>query len=267
MNFARDLVDCAERGTVALVELAREGERHEWTFAEVGAAATKLAGYFTAQGLRRGDIVLIWLGNRSEWVLSMLACFRLGLVAASCPEQLRSKDLRLRIEAISPTLIVADERNRRELERVRPSCPVAWVPHPEPFESAPPARAAELDSTGPCLITFTSGTSGTPKPVLHLQRYLTGQWLQGEHWMGVQPGDVVWCTASSGWSKERAQRVRRAMAARRDGTHSRRAIRSPSGSSLNLVPEMTRRRRRRARTQGAQIAALVNIRLAQAASR
>ena len=81
MNFARDLVDCAERGTVALVELAREGERHEWTFAEVGAAATKLAGYFTAQGLRRGDIVLIWLGNRSEWVLSMLACFRLGLVA------------------------------------------------------------------------------------------------------------------------------------------------------------------------------------------
>jgi acyl-CoA synthetase (AMP-forming)/AMP-acid ligase II len=150
VNFARDLVDCAERGTVALVELAREGERHEWTFAEVGAAATKLAGYFTAQGLRRGDIVLIWLGNRSEWVLSMLACFRLGLVAASCPEQLRSKDLRLRIEAISPTLIVADERNRRELERVRPSCPVAWVPHPEPFESAPPARAAELDSTGPC---------------------------------------------------------------------------------------------------------------------
>jgi acyl-coenzyme A synthetase/AMP-(fatty) acid ligase len=37
--------------------------------------------------------------------------------------------------------------------------------------------------------------------VLHLQRYLTGQRLQGEHWMGVQPGDVVWCTASSGWSK------------------------------------------------------------------
>jgi acyl-coenzyme A synthetase/AMP-(fatty) acid ligase len=37
--------------------------------------------------------------------------------------------------------------------------------------------------------------------VLHVQRYLIGQRLQGKHWMGVQPGDVVWCTASSGWSK------------------------------------------------------------------
>jgi acyl-coenzyme A synthetase/AMP-(fatty) acid ligase len=201
VNFARDVVDGADGGRLALIELTSGGERREWTFAEVGAAAAKLAGYFAAQGLRRGDIVLIWLGNRSEWVLSMLACFRLGLVAASCPEQLRAKDLRLRINAISPTLIVADERNREELERAGPSCPVAWVPDPKPFTSAPLAQPVELEAADPCLITFTSGTSGTPKPVLHLQRYLTGQRLQGEHWMGVQPDDVVWCTASSGWSK------------------------------------------------------------------
>jgi len=37
--------------------------------------------------------------------------------------------------------------------------------------------------------------------VLHLQRYLTGQRLQAEHWLGVEPGEVVWCTAASGWSK------------------------------------------------------------------
>jgi acetyl-CoA synthetase len=200
MNFTRDVVDTADQQKLALIELTREGERREWTFGAVSSTASRLAGYLRSQGLERGDIVLIWLGNRSEWVFSMLACFRLGLVAASCPEQLRAKDLRLRVDAVSPALIVADERNRDELSRAEPSCPVLWLPDSTTFE-APPAPPVDLAPSDPCLVTFTSGTSGTPKPVLHLQRYLTGQRLQGEHWMGVQPGDVVWCTASSGWSK------------------------------------------------------------------
>ena len=36
---------------------------------------------------------------------------------------------------------------------------------------------------------------------MHGQRYLTGQALQAEHWLAPQPGDLVWCTAASGWSK------------------------------------------------------------------
>ena len=38
------------------------------------------------------------IGNRPEWVLSMVACFRIGAVVLPCTEQLRAKDLRLRIE-------------------------------------------------------------------------------------------------------------------------------------------------------------------------
>ena len=64
-----------------------------------------------------------------------------------------------------------------------------------------PAPAAELDATDPCLITFTSGTTGEPKGVVHGQRYLPGQALQAEHWLDARPGDLVWCTAATGWSK------------------------------------------------------------------
>ena len=60
------------------------------------------------------------IGNRPEWVLAMLACFRTGAVVLPCTEQLRAKDLRLRIEVARPALIVADERNRAELERAAP---------------------------------------------------------------------------------------------------------------------------------------------------
>ncbi|HEU0318066.1 MAG TPA: AMP-binding protein, partial [Solirubrobacteraceae bacterium] len=37
--------------------------------------------------------------------------------------------------------------------------------------------------------------------VLHAQRYVTAQRLQAEHWLGARPGDLVWCTAGTGWSK------------------------------------------------------------------
>lgn len=200
MNFVREVVEAAPPEAPALIELSREGERRVWSFGEVADATARLAGHFEALGLRRGDVVLIWLGNRSEWALTLLACFRSGLVAASCPEQLRAKDLALRFATASPALIVADERNREELKLAAPPCPVVWVPD-EDIWQADPAPVAELDPTDPCLLSFTSGTSGEPKAVVHMQRYLFGQRLQAEHWMGAEPGDVAWCTASSGWSK------------------------------------------------------------------
>jgi acyl-coenzyme A synthetase/AMP-(fatty) acid ligase len=134
----------------------------------------------------------------------MLACFRIGAVVLPCTEQLRAKDLRLRIEVARPKLIVADERNREELEAALAGSPaavaVAYVPDEELF-APEPAPVVELSAGDPCLITFTSGTAGEPKAVVHAQRYLNGQRVQAEHWLGAHAGDLVWCTAASGWSK------------------------------------------------------------------
>jgi acetyl-CoA synthetase len=140
------------------------------------------------------------IGNRPEWVLTMVACFRIGAVALACNEQLRAKDLRVRLDAAQPSLIVADERNLSELSAASASCEVLTVPDPS-LLAGEPAPAVELDGADPCLITFTSGTTGEPKGVVHGQRYLPGQALQAEHWLDARPGDLVWCTAATGWSK------------------------------------------------------------------
>ncbi len=199
MNFARDVVDRAPTGGLAIVELARDGSRREWTFGQIADCSARLAGRLTrGYGVQQGDLVLMVIGNRPEWVLAMVACFRIGAVALPCNEQLRAKDLRYRLDAAKPKLILADDRNASEIEAARPDCPVEYIPFTYGDEPAP---AAELNPTDPCLITFTSGTTGEPKGIVHGQRYLPGQRLQSEHWLDARPGDLVWCTAASGWSK------------------------------------------------------------------
>jgi acyl-coenzyme A synthetase/AMP-(fatty) acid ligase len=224
VNFAADVLDRLPPGQRALVELACDGSRREWSFGEVSERSARLAGALAHRGVGRGDVVMTLIGNRPEWVLTMCACFRLGAVVLPCTEQLRAKDLRLRLAVAQPRVVLADERNRAELEAAlereppKPTAPtstpsdaggqgwsaadveVVLVPDDSLFE-ARPAPAVDLAAEDPCLITFTSGTAGEPKAVLHGQRYLVGQRLQATHWLGARAGELVWCTAASGWSK------------------------------------------------------------------
>jgi acyl-coenzyme A synthetase/AMP-(fatty) acid ligase len=200
MNFARDVVEAAEPQRLALVERARDGTRREWSFGAVAEGAARLAARLQALDVRRGDVVLTLVGNRPEWVSTMVACFRQGHVVLPCSEQLRAKDLRLRLEVAQPALVVCDERNRDVLHASGWGGPTIWAPWEDQPPQAPPPHA-ELGPEDPCLITFTSGTAGEPKAVVHAQRYLAGQRVQAEHWLDARAGELVWCTAASGWSK------------------------------------------------------------------
>ncbi len=202
-NFAVDIVERAPADGLAIVEIARDGARREWTFGEVAEAARRLAAHLHAGlGVRRGDCVLTLVGNRPDWVAAMVACFRQGYVALPCNEQLRAGDLRSRLEVCRPAAVVCDARNEDVLAASGWDGPTVWLPGlaalPQAGDVPPPAA---LDPLDPCLVTFTSGTAGEPKAAVHGQRYLAGQRVQAEHWLAPQPGDLVWCTAASGWSK------------------------------------------------------------------
>ena len=81
---------------------AHDGTRREWSFGEVADGSAGMAGTLLAHGVRRGDVVMTLVGNRPEWVFTMVACFRIGAVVLPCTEQLRAKDLRMRIDTVSP---------------------------------------------------------------------------------------------------------------------------------------------------------------------
>ncbi len=143
------------------------------------------------------------VGNRIEWVLTLLACWRMGAVALPCNTQLRRADLGYRVGASNPTLCVGEEGLLAELPDDVPTMTLAEVDRvlDEDLPQETPAGVEAMEAEDPALIVFTSGTTGEPRGVVHGYRYLLGQRLQAEHWFGSQPGDLAWCTTATGWSK------------------------------------------------------------------
>src|SRR5581483_8161843 len=200
-NVVRDFVAAQPADAIALVTLSRDGHRQEWTFGALVRAAEGFAGHLHGLGVRRGSTVLLLVGNRVEYVVGILACLHLGAAALPCSEQLRAKDLRLRLERAEPAAIVCDARNRPELDGAGPAAHIVTVGDGQTLPSAPAPAPADLRDDEPAFVLFTSGTSGEPTLVVHGQRYVWGQRLQAAEWMAARPGELVWSTAAPGWSK------------------------------------------------------------------
>ncbi|MGH8860858.1 MAG: acyl-CoA synthetase [Jatrophihabitantaceae bacterium] len=197
-NYVRDVLAGHPRDERALITLGADGARAYWSFGELLGASGRFAGHLAGLGVRRGSVVLTLLGNRIEYPLTMLACLHLGAAMLPCSEQLRAKDVALRLGRARPDVVVCDERNRAVLAAAAPPCPVLTVPGR--YDGDTPDYA-ELDDTDPAFVLFTSGTSGAPKLVTHGQRYVTGQHVQARAWLAAEPGELVWSTAAPGWSK------------------------------------------------------------------
>ncbi len=193
----------APASRLGIVAVDAEGRRRDWHFGELIARSAGLSGAFAARGVRRGDVVMTLLGNRIEWALTLLACWRMGAVALPCSPQLRRHDLEQRVGAAEPALCVAAEEMLAELPDGVPTMTLdevaATLDEDRPQET--PAAIEAMDREDPALIVFTSGTTGEPRGVVHAYRYLSGQQAQAEHWLGSRPGELVWCTTAPGWSK------------------------------------------------------------------
>jgi acyl-coenzyme A synthetase/AMP-(fatty) acid ligase len=203
MNVIHDVLERFPASKPALLAIGTDGERRVWHFGELIARSAGLSGAFAARGVRRGDVVMTLAGNRVEWVLTLLACWRMGAIALPCSTQLRRGDLALRVAATNPKLCVGEEELLTELAEAVPAMTMADVDDAldEDRPQETPMAVADLDPEDPALIVFTSGTTGEPRAALHAQRYLTAQSVQAEHWLGARDGDLVWCTTATGWSK------------------------------------------------------------------
>jgi acyl-coenzyme A synthetase/AMP-(fatty) acid ligase len=157
------------------------GEQRGVGASELEHLTARAAAGLSGVGIRVGDVVLVQLGKRLEWLVAMRALWRLGAVSLPCPELLTDGD-------------IADRMARSGAVRT------VLEPAELPLADGTPPTPALTDD-GPAFLLFTSGTEGGPKGALHRRGYAEANRLQAERWMGVRPGDRVWCTAATGWSK------------------------------------------------------------------
>ncbi len=183
------------------------------SFEALSRRSHQVANFLRAQGLKRGDHLLLLLGNVVALWETMLAAMKLGVVVIPATTLLTPDELRDRLDRGRAKLVVASQdqvakfANLGEDHLIRivvdaSSNHEGWLGYeqaadfPETFKPDGPTRPDD-----PMLLYFTSGTTAKPKLVRHSQRSYPVGALSTMYWLGLQPGDVHLNISSPGWAK------------------------------------------------------------------
>ena len=254
MNFVEDVLE-----SFPAARLGDDRDRGGRRAPRVGlrragrARAPGSPGALAARGVGRGDVVMTLIGNRPEWVLAMLACFRIGAVALPCNTQLRRADLEHRVAVADPAIALGEDGAcSSELPERRPVHEPRRRSHAildEERPQAPPAVPADLDPADPALIVFTSGTTGAARAARPRAALPAGQRLQAEHWFGRPARRARLVHRRERLVEVGPQRLRRALARPAPPpTCARAASSPPSGSRSASARGSTSSARRRPST-------------------
>ncbi len=201
------------------------------TFNELHKEVCKFSNALKEQGVRKGDVVCLYMPMVPEAAVAMLACTRIGAVhtvvfGGFSPEALSGRI----IDSDAKVVITADEGVRggravplkknvdealtnpdvKTINKVlvlkRTGGDVEWHEHRDVWWHEATANVSdvcppeEMKAEDPLFILYTSGSTGKPKGVLHTTGgYLVYAAMTFKYVFDYQPGETFWCTADVGW--------------------------------------------------------------------
>lgn len=220
VNIARVCVhDWARRtpDAVAAVLRGENGDRREWTFAELSQKVTRFAEALVGLGVEPGDRVAIFMPMAPAMVVASQACAHIGAVQVPIFSGFAAPAIAQRLQdAEAKVLVTASHSYRRGREvPMRAVADVAAAESPSVEHVLEWDRASglwdvelgpgelpplEVDSEHPYLLTYTSGTTGKPKGVLHVQGgFLVSIAREVAYQADGHPGDVILFATDMGW--------------------------------------------------------------------
>jgi acetyl-CoA synthetase len=215
-NWALDWFDviAGEHPDRTALRIVSEDEDTQLSYRELAARSGQVAGWLRGLGVRRGDRILLMLGNVAPLWEVILAAIKLGAVIIPASTLLQPADLADRIARGGVRHVVTDTSQAAKFERIAGECtriavssggapPPGWHRYDDAFAGAATGFTAEgvTRAGDPLLLYFTSGTTAQPKLAAHTQvSYPVGH-LSTMYWIGIQPGDVHLNLSSPGWAK------------------------------------------------------------------
>ncbi len=215
-NWASDYFDAIAEGNdaPALHIVEETGDEDRLSYAELARRSNQVANLLVDLGVRKGDRILLMLGNEVPLWESMLAAIKLGAVLIPATTLLAGADLADRIDRGNARVVITNDTGAAtftELDsslldgllRIKVGSPAeGWndfgASYTAPTDFTAPEPTAPSD---PLLEYFTSGTTARPKLVQHTQASYPVGHLSTMYWLGVRPGDVHWTISSPGWAK------------------------------------------------------------------
>ena len=224
----RHLTECGDQ--VAIIwEGDDPNSSAKVTYRELHEKVCRLANVLASQGIKKGDVVTIYLPMVVEAAVSLLACARIGAVHSVVFGGFSPDSLANRIQDCnSVALITADEGRRggrkvalkANADEALKTCPsiktvvvckvtggeVSMRPdrdisYEDACAAASPTHAAlAMNAEDPLFILYTSGSTGKPKGVLHTTGgYMVWASFTHQYVFDYHPGEIYWCTADVGW--------------------------------------------------------------------
>jgi acetyl-CoA synthetase len=218
-NFALDWFDqlAADPATAenpALVIVEQDGSAMRRSFADLSRRSSQVANWLRGQGVRRGDRMIIMLGNQVELWELMLAGIKLGIVMIPTTTLMGPADLKDRVERGGANWAAVGSANLAKFDGVPGDYTLIEIggagsagantalQYQESAAAAPdftPDAPTRADET--LLLYFTSGTTSKAKLVEHTHTSYPVGHLSTMFWIGMEPGDVHLNVASPGWAK------------------------------------------------------------------
>jgi acetyl-CoA synthetase len=188
-----------------------DGSDVSLSFGSLSARSAQIANWLRGLGVRRGDRVLLMLGNVAPLWELILAAMKLGAVIIPASTLLQSADLADRIPRGQVRHVITETAQLAKFAAVPGDWTrvvvdgvtvPGWHSYADAFAESASFSADGVTRAGdPLLLYFTSGTTAQPKLVAHTQASYPAGHLSTMYWIGIQPGDVHLNLSSPGWAK------------------------------------------------------------------